>query len=342
MPEKQPPARLSGVSTNATQDPIKPPTLSQFLAWIRSTGLQKNNRFFLKINPPTGFVQQKPVKLSEGIMFQLDTELTLNSTMTKLQDVHLACEDISLPTKTLQTRTLRLNGLNEQRAHTIDYGGESGVTITFLVDTKHEAQSFFESWIALAVNDVTREIGEYKSYASKMSVIFLRPLSGDEPWDPYRRGEFGASSFKAKLKERAINLAANEVSKLKTGLLQAVEKKKQTILGKQLGLYNKLKGVLPLDSLLNDNKSEISDVAVYSIDFDGVFPKTIATTQLAQGSTEVYKVTVTFAFTKYTVSDMWKVKADSLGGGNFVMNFLKKAGLPTTMSGIGKAAIKIL
>jgi hypothetical protein len=303
--------------SGTTADVVNP-DLQNFIAWVRGNGLQKTNRFLFSAGLPQGL---------NG---------TMKSYGNTLNDILLACEDISLPAKTIQTRTLRLNGLNEQRAHTVDYGGTQGFTVTFLIDHTHDLQTFFEDWTRLLVDHETREIGEYKDYISTANLYFLRPNYPGEQWEPFTQNfntKFG-SRLLERSKERATNLATQGVSKLKRDLTATIQKKKNTILGSQLGLYNKIKRATGIVDMLNEEINRPSDVIVYSMKFNEVFPRSIVMTPLSQGSADVFKITVEFSFKTYDIiSSIERAKTFS---------FLRRVGVPTNKSALARGALKQL
>lgn len=300
------------------------PDLQNFIAWVRGNGLQKTNRFLFSVDTPKG--------LGGSIQSYGNTR----------NDHLLACEDVSLPAKTIQTRTLRLTGLNEQRAHTVDYGGTQGFTVTFLIDTTHDLQTFFEDWTKLMVSHETREIGEYDSYVSTAHLHFLRPNYPGEQWEPFTQNfntKFG-SRLVERAKERATNYATQQVSKLKRSLSETIEKKKNTILGRQLGVYNKIKKATGIVDILNEEINRPSDVTVYTMKFNEVFPRSIVTTPLSQGSSDVFKITVEFSFKTYDVdSKIVRDEKDLLGK---TFNFLRKVGIPTSKSALARGVLNKL
>ena len=310
------------VTTAITGDVVNP-DLQNFIAWVRGNGLQKTNRFLFSAGLPQGL----NAKMQDGAYGNTN------------KDILLACEDISLPAKTIQTRTLRLNGLNEQRAHTVDYGGTQGLTVTFLIDTTHDLQTFFEDWTGLLVDHTTREIGEYKDYITTANLYFLRPNYPGEQWTPFTQNfnsKFG-SRLLERTKQRATNYATQQVSKLKRDLTATIEKKKNTILGRQLGVYNKIKKATGIVDMLNEEINR-SDVIVYSMKFNEVFPRSIVMTPLSQGSADVFKITVEFSFKTYDIHSSIE-RAGVLGK---AFNFLRKIGIPTNKSALARGALKIL
>lgn len=300
-------------------------TLPEFLAWVRSAGLQKTNRFFVDIEIP-------PKVLMSSI-----EDRGVGGIGTKKHDVLLACEEINMPPRSIQTRTLRLGGLNERRASTIDYGGD--FTLSFLVDSTHEVQDFIERWMNLAVNQKTREVSEYRDYARSVSLYFLRPFSPNEVYQPLSRIQNSPNKFLNTAKNRILNLAAAEVGKFKTRLKQSIETKKQVALGSNLGVYNRIKGLIPLE-LLARGEDAPSDYIMYKIRFDEAFPVQITRSVMSHGGTDVLRISVQFAFKEYTTRSTDVMTADK--DDNFVLNFVKRMGLPTSKSSIAQAAINLL
>lgn len=317
-------------STNDNDDPGKikapdNPDLQNFIAWVRGNGLQKTNRFLMYIENPRGLKLKKYGNTSNDIL--------------------LAVEDISIPAKTIQTRTLRIAGLNEQRAHTVDYGGTQGLSVTFLIDHTHDLQKYFEDWTRLMVSHETREIGEYDTYISKAHLYFLRPNYPGEQWEPFTQNfntKFGARLLQ-RSKERATNYATQQLSKLKRSLSETIEKKKSSILGKQLGVYNKIKQATGIVDILNEEINRPSDVTVYTIDFNEVFPRSIVMSPLSQGSADVFKITVEFSFKTYDVNPPGIVKDEKgIGILGKTFNFLRKVGVPTNKSALARGVLSKL
>jgi hypothetical protein len=298
------------------------PDLQNFIAWVRGNGLQKTNRFYFYLETPPG-IKMKQYGNTKN-------------------DILLAAEDISIPAKTIQTRTLRIAGLNEQRAHTVDYGGTQGFTVTFLVDHTHDLQRYFEDWTKLMVSHESREVGEYDTYITKAHLYFLRPNYPGEQWEPFTQNfntKFG-SRLLQRSKERATNYATQQISKLKRSLSETIEKKKNSILGRQLGVYNKIKKATGLVDILNEEINRPSDVIVYTMDFNEVFPRSIVMSPLSQGSTDLFKITIEFSFKTYDISD--SIVKDKKGTLGKAFNFLRKVGVPTNKSALARGALKIL
>lgn len=313
---------LDEVRVPATRD-VDPLSLGDFLAWVRSAGLQKTNRFFVDIVAPRGLVNGQDIDNRAFSNFR--------------RDMLLACEEINVPPRSVQTRTLRLGGLNERRANTIDYGGD--FTLTFLVDNTNDIQRFFERWLNLEVNQYTREVSEYAEYTTTVDLWFLRPYSPNETYNALSRYQSGVNKFLTQAKERITNLAAAEVGRFKTKLKNAFDTKKRDVIGNNMNTYNRLKSVLPLELLIDSNNGP-SDFAMYKMSFKEAFPTQITRSVMSQGGTDVMRITVQFAFKEYT-TDMTGIMKSGPDD-NFILNFIKRTGIPTSKSGLARAAINLL
>lgn len=139
--------------------------LEEFIALGKQTHFARADRFQVNIKLPPA--------LSE-----FDTSHTRN--------LSLLCENTTLPGKTIGARSLRINGVNEQRAHTADYG--DNISFDFIVDLSWTPRRLFEKWLELCVTDVAgtdgirgaREVGYYTDYISEVDIITLKPNLSDE------------------------------------------------------------------------------------------------------------------------------------------------------------------
>lgn len=293
-------------------------SLNNFLAWVRSAGLQKSNRFFADIAFPPAIGSNIGLKEHR-------------------EDFLLACEEVSIPPRNIETRTLRLGGLNERRASTLDYGND--FTLTFYVDNTHSAQQLVEYWMDLAIDRETREVGEYAEYIGTVDLWFLRPFSSNELYEPASRNNGNARTFKGQLANRVTNLAAAEVGKFKTKLQNQFELGKQQLLGSNLSTYNRIRGTIPFETLLQEDPG-ISDYGMYKISFKEAFPIMVNRTMLNQGNSDVFRISVQFAFKEYTTSGTAPLKTGKKD--NVVFNFIKNIGLPGSPSALGRQIISLL
>lgn len=127
-------------------------TLQDFLAQAESTNFARANRFEIVIHPPMSM--QGPGGGDQS-------------------NIAIMIEDAALPGKSIGTSKLRLHGLDEHRARTVDFFGEA-INFTFYVDDSWNIKKFFEQWQELMIDSRSREVGFYKDY---VGAIELRTLS---------------------------------------------------------------------------------------------------------------------------------------------------------------------
>ena len=121
------------------------PTLEQFITLVKTKGLARQERFFVQIS-------------------DLDRDLTL------------LCDEATLPGKNIAVRTLRINGMDEYRASTVDYGGNS-ITLSFIIDTEWTARQAMEEWMITCVSSRMEgnEVGFYSDYVKSIGLYALVP-----------------------------------------------------------------------------------------------------------------------------------------------------------------------
>lgn len=129
--------------------------LEQFVAQLKHDNFARSNRFEIFIHPPLA----------------LQTKWGW-----KLPRINIMIEDTALPGRTIETARLRIHGLTEQRARTIDFFGEA-INFTFYVDNEWDMKTFFQDWQTLMVDPVSRAVGFYSEYIGE---IEMRCLSMDE------------------------------------------------------------------------------------------------------------------------------------------------------------------
>jgi hypothetical protein len=115
-------------------------TISDFLSQIKKTDLARSNRYEIFFGLP---------KVLQG---QVRTD--------QARVLSMMAEDVLIPGMILGTRPFRFNNLNEQRAHVIDFGGDS-ISFTFLVDGSWSAKDFFGDWMRKTINTRNKRTVEY-------------------------------------------------------------------------------------------------------------------------------------------------------------------------------------
>ena len=286
MPNVDKPQLLAVQNVNATNDTYIP-TLQQFIALSKRNGFARTDRFAVAFFPPA--------LLSDGPW--------------DVRDIALLCEDASFPTKTLNTRTLRIHGLNEQRAHTLDYGGES-ISFTFIVDQSWQTRLFFEEWMRLcigrSVNDAPlgpsvptplREVEFYDNYVSRIQISSFAPMGSDVPLPPISsNGMFSSANLLSSAK-------AFVTSKLNT----ATGAINGNLFGKSLsGIAQGLLGdaesaIFPIDTKgIPEQPDTQAEYSIYDITLYECFPKSIESQPMSSSSVNQYhRLKVTFAYKYY-------------------------------------------
>lgn len=275
--------------TTSASASINIPTLQEFIALSKRNGFSRTDRFAVGIFPP----QQ------------------MSSGPWDVRDIALLCEEATFPTKTLNTRTLRIHGLNEQRAHTVDYGGES-ISFTFIVDQSWQTRLFFEEWMRLCVgrsvnNDelgvgrtqgALREVEFYDNYISNIQISAFAPMGSDVPLPPI--GGTGLFS--------AANLLSSAKAFVTSGLNTETARITGNVLGKSLsGLAQGLIGdiesaVFPIDTKgIPERPDTQAEYPIYDIILRECFPKSIEAQPMSSNSAnQFHRLRVTFAYKYYT------------------------------------------
>ena len=290
MPNVDKPQLLAVQNINATNDTYIP-TLQEFIALSKRNGFSRTDRFAVGFFPPG----------------------TMSTGPWDLKDLALLCEEASFPTKTLNTRTLRIHGLNEQRAHTLDYGGES-ISFTFIVDQSWQTRLFFEEWMRLCIgrsvnNDVLgigttdgpfREIEFYDNYIQNIQISAFAPMGSDVPLPPITTNGLLSSA----------NLLSSAKAFVTSGLNTLTGGIQGNILGKSLsGIAQGLLGdaesaVFPIDTKgIPEQPTTPAEYPIYNILLRECFPKSIEAQQMSSSSINQYhRLKVTFAYKYYTTT----------------------------------------
>jgi hypothetical protein len=256
---------------------LQPPTLQDFLSLIKTRNLARTERFFVQFAPPASLQQYS----------------------VKFRDMMLLCEEAAIPGKTIETRTLRINGLNEQRAHTADYMGDS-ITLQFYVDTDWTPREIMEKWMELCVNPARmgREVGWYDDYIGTMTLHALVPagIPGEKllNWSP-TQADFGLNAAVRDVQSKN-NLAGVALSKALTAGKQKVDdlmnKAKTQVTAFARPVLN------PLMELLRE-----TETISYSVKFMECWPRAINVMPVGYGNMQVHKLSVTFTY-KYWESSV--------------------------------------
>lgn len=131
------------------------PSLNEFLTHVRQYNLARQERFFVEF---TG--------------------------ATNVTTLALLCHQASIPGKTINTRALRINGLDRTFAHSADYMGVNGITLEFLIDGLHTPRIVIENWMEVCVDAYqstnSMEVGWYRDYARDI-ILYTTTANSPEP-----------------------------------------------------------------------------------------------------------------------------------------------------------------
>ena len=172
----------------ATTPEVQVPTLEKFIALVREKGLARQERFFVEI-------------------------AALN------RDLTLLCDEATLPGKNIAVRTLRINGMDEYRAATVDYGGNS-ITLTFIIDTDWTARQAMEEWVATCVSNRMEgnEVGFYADYVKNIGLYTLVPQDEREAPEKISFYINLIDCFPTSINVMPLSYAANGVHKMSVTL----------------------------------------------------------------------------------------------------------------------------
>ena len=254
--------------------PPSVPTLEQFISFVKTKGLARQERFFVQID-------------------DLDRDLTL------------LCDEATLPGKNIAVRTLRINGMDEYRASTVDYGGNS-ITLSFIIDTGWTARQAMEEWMTTCVSSRMEgnEVGFYSDYVKSIGLYALVPAG--IPGEALLNLSPTSSDFGIKAAAAGIiaNSGLGAVGNIGTGIvlnkLMSVGKRKIDNVAKIV--KSKVTGILgPLLNPILEAFRDTETIA-FSIKLVDCFPTSINVMPLSYGANGVHKMSVTFSYKYWTSS----------------------------------------
>lgn len=256
------------------------PTLEQFISLVKTKGLARQERFFVHIS-----------------------ELTNNKILDR--DLMLLCDEASLPGKNIAVRTLRINGMDEYRASTVDYGGNS-ITLSFIIDTSWTARQAMEEWMITCVSSRMEgnEVGFYSEYVKSIGLYALVPAG--IPGEALLNLSPTSSDFGIKAAASGIiaNSGLGTVGNIGTGVvldkLMSMGKRKIDNVTNAV----KSKSTRLLGPLLNPILEAFRDTETiaFHINLVDCFPTSINVMPLSYGANGIHKMSVTFSYKYWTSS----------------------------------------
>lgn len=129
-------------------------SINDFITQVKSKDLARANRYEVIFSPP-------------NIMLGHST-----SSGESPRLLSMFVEDVLFPGLIIGTRAYRLNNLNQQRATSIDFMGDS-IVFTILVDTSWTVKDFIGDWMRKIVDPVSREIEYPNEYYGRINLFAL-------------------------------------------------------------------------------------------------------------------------------------------------------------------------
>jgi hypothetical protein len=127
-------------------------SLKNFQTQVRTSGLARQDRFEVIINPPT---------ILNAAGFTTESKL-----------LSLFCESTNLPTQTIGVRTQKIQGPGYQRPVSVDYGGD-GIPMTFLLDQGMNLKAMFDYWMGKIVDPKQYFIHYQSTYVTQIQISQL-------------------------------------------------------------------------------------------------------------------------------------------------------------------------
>lgn len=265
------------------------PSLDDFLSFVRLNNLARQERFFASIAMP-GTAEGPYLNSNEQVL-------------------SLLCEQASLPGKNINVRTLRVNGINEYRAGTIDYGGES-ITLQFLVDGSYRVRDLMEKWMNRCVSTDTpsrNEVEFYNNYIGTITLHALMPagIPGEAlfNWSP-TQADVGLNTAlnNQRDKNRALGILATKATQL------GLNKVNEAVTRAKSGLARNI----PPEALeaFRDTENTVFGVRLYNC-----WPRSMNVMPLGYDAVGVARLTMTFTYRHWDSAvkgaDTFDVKASN-------------------------------
>lgn len=162
------PTDLTNITTTITGKKFKPPlfSLTDFVSQAKEFEFAKTNYFEVEISTPQTLLASNYFK------------------ETVKKSIILYCEGASFPSINIPTRSMRIQGPAYIRPMGIDFSGESGIPLTFLVDGTMDLKAYFDAWMYSIVNPYSGELSYQDQYATTIRIKQLSDTvlaAGDRP-----------------------------------------------------------------------------------------------------------------------------------------------------------------
>ena len=247
-------------------DSVEIPSLDNFIGFVKQNNFARSERFFVTFDGLSNTEESK--------------------TLT------LLCHQASLPGKNISTRSIRINGLDRQFAHTADYGQE--ITLEFLMDTDYTPRIVMQKWMEDCVTsyekNTSNEVGYLTDYAKNITFHVLIPagIPGEAlfNWSP-TSVDLG---LRDKVDTTKLGKGANlAIDKLMGRSKRFVDNKFNKIKSQAFGAVRGI--AAPLLELLTE-----SDQVVCQVTLVDAWPKSVVMMPLGWDNVGVQKMSVTFTY----------------------------------------------
>tara|TARA_B100000131_G_scaffold29066_1_gene27296 strand:- start:3336 stop:3968 length:633 start_codon:yes stop_codon:yes gene_type:complete len=119
---------------------------SDFIAKVRKNDLARSNRFEIVINGPSNFSTDR--------------------------EVSLLCEEAQIPGLQIQWTPTKISTWTEQRAHGIEYFGDTAA-FTFFCDDNWDVRTYFENWMTVIADPISKEVSFPDEHVGTVEVYTL-------------------------------------------------------------------------------------------------------------------------------------------------------------------------
>tara|TARA_S200000501_G_scaffold268921_1_gene252639 strand:- start:5125 stop:5757 length:633 start_codon:yes stop_codon:yes gene_type:complete len=117
-----------------------------FISKVRKNDLARSNRFEVVISSPGRFVEDR--------------------------EISLLCEEAQIPGLQIQWTPTKISHWTEQRAHGIEYFGDTAA-FTFFCDANWDVRTYFENWMSTIADPLSKEVSFPDEHVGQVEVYAL-------------------------------------------------------------------------------------------------------------------------------------------------------------------------
>ena len=117
-----------------------------FISKVRKDDLARSNRFEVVISSPGRFVEDR--------------------------EISLLCEEAQIPGLQIQWAPTKISHWTEQRAHGIEYFGDTAA-FTFFCDANWDVRTYFENWMTTIAHPLSKDVSLPDEHVGQVEVFAL-------------------------------------------------------------------------------------------------------------------------------------------------------------------------